>query len=140
MRAAVARPRAHSNARGAPVESPSPAMHFSPRGAAPNSPAGSPVLPPSFSEILFWLSAAICLVAQVAVIRAALAGLTPGASPSTFARVREFFWVLLPAALLALLLGWTWRSLPGRAPDEGSRAGQATHVIEGRPVDYRAHT
>lgn len=115
-------------------------MHFSPRGTAPNSPAGSSVLPPSFSEILFWLSAAICLVAQVAVIRAALAGLTPGASPSTFARVREFFWVLLPAALLALLLGWTWRSLPGRASDSNGGPGQATHVIEGRPIDYRART
>ena len=66
------------------------------------------------SDLFFWLATAICAVAQVAVVRAALAGRTPGASPSAMARTREFFWVLLPAALVALLLVWTWRSLPGR--------------------------
>ena len=96
--------------------------------------------PASFSEILFWLSVAICLVAQVAVVCAAVAGLTPGASPSTFARVREFFWVLLPAALLALLLGWTWRSLPGNARAHGDAPGAAPHAIEGRPVDVGPRT
>lgn len=95
------------------------------------------MLPASFSEILFWLSAAICLVAQVAVIRAAVAGLTPGASESALARAREFFWVLLPAALLALLLGWTWRSLPGRDLD---LRGAAPRSVEARPIDYKAKT
>ncbi len=56
-------------------------------------------------------------MAQVAVIRAALAGRTPGASTTPVARAREFFWVLLPAGLLVLLLVWTWRSLPGRFLD-----------------------
>ncbi len=64
--------------------------------------------------MLFWIATAICAIAQVAVIRAALAGRTPGASPSPLAKAREFFWVILPAALLALLLVWTWRSLPAR--------------------------
>lgn len=95
------------------------------------------MLPASFSEILFWLSAAICLVAQVAVIRAAVAGLTPGASESALARAREFFWVLLPAALLALLLGWTWRSLPGRDLDQ---RGSAPPAVEARPIEYKAKT
>lgn len=74
------------------------------------------------SELLFWLATAICATAQVAVIRAALAGRTPGASPSAVARVREFFWVVLPAALLVLLLAWTWRSLPGRFLDDPAAA------------------
>lgn len=95
------------------------------------------MLPASFSEILFWLSAAVCLVAQIAVIRAAVAGLTPGASASTLARAREFFWVLLPAALLALLLGWTWRSLPGHGLD--SRITPPGGV-EARPVGFKATT
>jgi len=90
------------------------------------SPAGSFVLPAYISELLFWLAAAICLVAQVAVVRAALAGRTPGTSPSALARFREFFWVLLPAALLALLLGWTWSALPTRAPSGHVSAQQVT--------------
>jgi hypothetical protein len=69
------------------------------------------------SELLFWLATAICAIAQVAVIRAALAGRTPGASLSMVSRVREFFWVVLPAGLLVVLLAWTWRSLPGRFLD-----------------------
>ncbi len=99
-------------------------MHLSPPGdTVPDSPAGLFVLPASFSEVLFWLSAAICAVAQVAVVRAALAGRTPGASASALARAREFFWVLLPALLLALLLGWTWSALPGHALDRGGTRG-----------------
>lgn len=83
----------------------------------------SHVLPPSIAELLFWSAAAVCAVAQIAVVRAALAGRTPGASASPLARAREFFWVLLPAVLLALLLVWTWRSLPSRVePSEGERA------------------
>jgi hypothetical protein len=91
------------------------------RGAPPPiSPAGLHVPPASISEPFFWIATALCAVAQVAVVRAALAGRTPGASASTVSKVREFFWVLLPAALLVLLLTWTWRSLPGRAADHSA--------------------
>ena len=90
-------------------------MHLSRRGAAPTSQAGPFVSPASISELFFWLATALCAVAQVAVVRAALAGRTPGASLSPVSKARELFWVVLPAALLALLLVWTWRSLPGRA-------------------------
>lgn len=87
------------------------------------------MLPPSVSELLFWSAAAVCAGAQIAVVRAALAGRTPGASPSALARAREFFWVLLPAVLLALLLVWTWRSLPARsAPTEGERASSVESI------------
>lgn len=89
------------------------------------------VLSPSLSELLFWSATAVCAVAQVAVVRAALAGRTPGASPALLARTREFFWVLLPAALLALLLVWTWRSLPARFnPSQGATASH----VEGHPI------
>lgn len=91
-------------------------VHLSPRGSPPfcRSLSLSRVPPPFASELLFWSAAAICAVAQVAVIRAALAGRTPGASVKPLARAREFFWVILPAALLILLLVWTWHSLPAR--------------------------
>ncbi|MCC6928046.1 MAG: hypothetical protein IT359_03545 [Gemmatimonadaceae bacterium] len=77
------------------------------------------------SDLFFWVATAICAVAQVAVVRAALAGRTPGASSSAVARTREFFWVILPAALLALLLLWTWRSLPARALEPNTPAASA---------------
>lgn len=73
---------------------------------------------PIISELVFWLAAAVCAVAQVAVLRAALAGRTPGASETLGARVREMFWVFLPATILVVVLVWTWKSLPSRAtPD-----------------------
>lgn len=81
------------------------------------------MLPPVISDAFFWIATAVCAVAQVAIVRAALAGRTPGASPTPVARAREFFWVILPAALLALLLVGTWRALPARVPgDQPSRA------------------
>lgn len=95
--------------------------------------AGPLVLPASLSELLFWLAASVCLVAQVAVVRAALAGRTPGTSPSPLAQLRELFWVLLPAALLALLLGWTWSELPSRLPRERVRSQQATAALSPDP-------
>jgi hypothetical protein len=92
-----------------------PPVHLSPLGTSPPPPFPVPlVFSATSSELLFWLATAICAIAQVAVIRAALAGRTPGASPSVVSRVREFFWVVLPAGLLVVLLAWTWRSLPGR--------------------------
>lgn len=84
----------------------------------------------SISESIFWIAAAICAVAQVAVIRAALAGRTPGASASAVARTREFLWVLLPAAFLVLLLTWSWQSLPGRFLDTGARAPGAAEPAQ----------
>ena len=70
---------------------------------------------PTISELVFWLAAAVCAVAQVAVLRAALAGRTPGASETLASRVRELFWVFLPATILVAVLVWTWKALPSRA-------------------------
>lgn len=102
------------------------------------------MLPLSIPELSFWLATALCAVAQVAVVRAALAGRTPGASPSPVAKVREFFWVILPAALLALLLVWTWRSLPGHAAQgsTSSIVSPSASSVPAAPVvpDFRAGT
>ena len=75
------------------------------------------MLSSSVSDLLFFLAALICAIAQVAVVRAALSGRTPGASTSPRAQVREFFWVALPAVLLVFVFLWTWQSLPGRTSD-----------------------
>jgi len=86
-------------------------------GNTPHSSPGSRVLSSSVSDLLFFLAVLICAIAQVAVVRAALAGRTPGASTSPRAQVREFFWVALPAVLLVFVFLWTWQSLPGRTSD-----------------------
>lgn len=118
---------------------PGPPPYTFPAGAPPpSSQAGPFVSPASISELCFWLATALCAVAQVAVVRAALAGRTPGASLSPVAKARELFWVVLPSALLALLLIWTWRSLPGRAA-----TGNASSNAEPRATvaaEFRATT
>lgn len=130
-----------------PVEwlNPCPPPYTFRRGALPpTSHAGSFVLSLSIPELSFWLATALCAVAQVAVVRAALAGRTPGASPSPVAKAREFFWVILPAALLALLLVWTWRSLPGHAVEgnTSSLVAPSASSVPATPVasDFRART
>ena len=84
------------------------------------------------SEMLFWAGALLCVVAQGAVVRAALAGRTPGASTSIASKVREIVWVILPAVLLGVVLVWTWRSLPSRG------AVPITPVV-GHPSPQRPH-
>ncbi len=129
----------------APWLNPCPPPYTFRRGAPPpTSHAGSFVLPLSIPELSFWLATALCAVAQVAVVRAALAGRTPGASPSPVAKAREFFWVILPAVLLALLLVWTWRSLPGHAVkgSTSSIVSPSASPVPATPVvsDFRART
>ncbi|MEO6444202.1 MAG: hypothetical protein ABIZ91_10340 [Gemmatimonadaceae bacterium] len=87
----------------------------------------------TLSRIFFVLAAATCALAQVAVVRAALAGRTPGASNSVVGRVRELVWVLLPACLLLLALVWTWRSLPA-GDDLSASAPSATTPVISTPV------
>lgn len=91
-------------------------------------------MPPSISELVFWLAATVCAVAQFAVIRAALAGRTPGTTLTTASRIRELFWVVLPAGILLFVLVWTWQSLPSRARSTlpvsgGTTATSAPHIL-----------
>jgi hypothetical protein len=65
----------------------------------------------SLAGVIFWLSAASCVVAEVAIIRATLrvSGASPTEAPAVLPHPRrwlEIVWVVLPAiALAALLLG-----------------------------------
>jgi hypothetical protein len=58
----------------------------------------------------------VTAVAQFMILRSWLAGRTPGTSTSRGARLREAFWVLLPAIGLAITLLFTWRAIS--APNE----------------------
>ena len=69
-------------------------------------------MPLSLANAIFWVAAALCLVAEIAIVRSALvargapAGAVPGAR-----RPIEVLWTLLPAIALALVLGATWRAM-----------------------------
>jgi heme/copper-type cytochrome/quinol oxidase subunit 2 len=70
----------------------------------------------SLAGLMFWLSVASCVVAQVAIIRATLRVSGASASDSTLQmphprRWLEIVWVILPAIALAALLVVTWRDI-----------------------------
>ena len=64
----------------------------------------------------FWVAAAICVVAQLALVRSGLRA-RPEITPGRAARLKEVAWALLPAILLGAVLVATWRtiSVPGPA-------------------------
>jgi hypothetical protein len=65
---------------------------------------------------VFLIALVVTAVAQFMILRSWLAGRTPGTSTSRGARLREAFWVLLPAIGLAVTLLFTWRAIA--APNE----------------------
>ena len=67
-----------------------------------------------FATILFFIAAAVCVLAQLMILRAVAAGRVPGASPAPGQpprRAAEVAWAVIPAVVLALVLILTWRSV-----------------------------
>jgi heme/copper-type cytochrome/quinol oxidase subunit 2 len=68
----------------------------------------------SLSIPVFWIAAGICVIAEIAILRAAF---TPGGSTSESSpmphspRGAEMIWAVIPAIVLALLLAATWRAV-----------------------------
>jgi heme/copper-type cytochrome/quinol oxidase subunit 2 len=73
------------------------------------------VVSPSLTSTLFWIAAACCAVAQVALIwsaiRAPMSGSTESASMRMPSRASEIAWTIVPAIGLALLLVFSWRAV-----------------------------
>jgi heme/copper-type cytochrome/quinol oxidase subunit 2 len=70
---------------------------------------------PTVAEIVFWTAACCCLVAQIALVHAAIRSPMSG-SPDTAAvvmprRSREIVWTIVPAIALVLVLAFTWRAM-----------------------------
>ncbi len=68
---------------------------------------------PPFAEPIFWVAAALCLIAELAILRSAFtprsdAHATPLPQPP---RGSEMMWAVIPAIGLALLLAATWRAI-----------------------------
>jgi len=75
----------------------------------------------SLPSLLFWSSAACCLLAQVLIVRSVLrTRALPEPRPDlprSPAGV-ELFWALLPAVVLGALFFFTWRAIEQRALHE----------------------
>jgi heme/copper-type cytochrome/quinol oxidase subunit 2 len=69
---------------------------------------------PSLNSALFWIAAASCVIAQLALIRSAIrapmSGSTESASMRMPGRASEIAWTIVPAIGLAVLLVFTWRA------------------------------
>jgi len=65
-----------------------------------------------FAEPVFWVAAALCLIAQIAILRAAFAPRAENAAPIPHSpRGAEMLWAVIPAIGLGLLLAATWRAI-----------------------------
>jgi heme/copper-type cytochrome/quinol oxidase subunit 2 len=81
---------------------------------------------PALNSALFWIAAASCVVAQLALVWAAIRA--PRAAPTDPASMRmprrasEIAWTIVPAVALAVLLVFTWRE-SHRAVAQNPHAG-----------------
>lgn len=70
---------------------------------------------PTVAQIVFWIAAGCCLVAQISLVLSAIRSPMSG-SPDTAAVVMprrsiEIAWTLVPAIALAMVLLFTWRAM-----------------------------
>ena len=76
---------------------------------------------PAVADAIFWTALVCCVVAQIAILRSALARHRPPAgAPGNLPPVRrgaELVWALLPAVALAGVLAFTWRAVREHATD-----------------------
>jgi heme/copper-type cytochrome/quinol oxidase subunit 2 len=65
-------------------------------------------------DVLFWMAAAACVVAQVAIIRSSVRPYAPDPENDRVPRPHtglEVAWVLLPAVVLVIVFAYTWRAI-----------------------------
>jgi heme/copper-type cytochrome/quinol oxidase subunit 2 len=68
----------------------------------------------SLAEAIFWIAAALCIVAELAILRAAFrpGGMSGDNAPiPNSPRGVEMVWAVIPAIILAALLAATWRAV-----------------------------
>jgi heme/copper-type cytochrome/quinol oxidase subunit 2 len=69
---------------------------------------------PRLADLVFWISAACCVVAQVALVRSAIRSPMTGTPEPAIRMPRrsgEIAWTIVPAIALVLLLVATWRAM-----------------------------
>lgn len=90
------------------------------------------------AEIIFWIAAAACVVAEIAILRSTFAARRANKSElvPTASRTGELVWAFIPVIAMSVVLVTTWQriearrshmldhsqmSMPGPAPTSGSR-------------------
>lgn len=66
------------------------------------------------THVLFWVAAACCVVAQIAILHSVFTAepaSTAGEGVPRPARSIELLWVTIPALVLILVLAFTWRAI-----------------------------
>jgi heme/copper-type cytochrome/quinol oxidase subunit 2 len=89
---------------------------------------------PPIATALFWVAAAICLIAQLALVWSAIRAPMPGNAEAPVKmprRTTEIAWTVVPALALAVLLVFTWRAMqPSHDSMPGMDMGAAHRTIE----------
>jgi len=89
---------------------------------------------PLMATALFWVAAAFCLVAQLALVWSAIRAPMPGNAEAPVKmprRATEIAWTVVPALALAVLLVFTWRAMqPGHDAMPGMNMDTAPRTIE----------
>jgi heme/copper-type cytochrome/quinol oxidase subunit 2 len=90
--------------------------------AAPSRTSHFSYMNPPLAGAIFWVAAAACIVAEIAILRSTYtarhvekSSLVPSSSPG-----REITWAIVPALILVFLLGATWRRIEAREHHMGS--------------------
>ena len=84
------------------------------------------------ATILFWISVACCLVAQVLIVRSVVAARSLPAVRPELPRARgsvEVMWAVVPGIALAAILFFTWRAI-GADRRAAVPDGPASAVVE----------
>ena len=79
------------------------------------------------ATVLFWISVACCLVAQVLIVRSVVAARGLPAVRPDLPRARgsvEVMWAVVPGIALALVLFFTWRAI-GRGTHDAAPAARS---------------
>ncbi|MBW8771009.1 MAG: hypothetical protein JF589_14735 [Gemmatimonadetes bacterium] len=85
------------------------------------------------ATILFWISVACCLVAQVLIVRSVLSARGLPAVRPDLPRARgsvEVMWAVVPGVALALILFFTWRAIDGDRHAAAPDGPAAAAVVE----------
>lgn len=86
------------------------------------------------ADALFWIAAAACVVAEIAILRSTYAARRVVKSDlvRTASRSGEMTWAIIPAAMLVFLLGATWRRI--EAGDAHMRTMDHSGVQQSMPM------
>ena len=89
---------------------------------------------PAVADAIYWSAVVCCVVAQIAILRSALARHRPPAdAPATLPPLRrgvELVWAVLPARALAGVRAFTWRAVRARATDLPGAVAPAAPTLE----------